>query len=319
MYNHIFASFNVLTLLDPKTGQLQPSQRHQPGLRVTAKREIMKRQLLSREVLLVGLQETRLREAATLPDAQFFMWHAPADQNGHFGVALWASRDRPYAHQDGQPLFFQQRHFTVTLCDHRLLIVQITAPQLMWTVVVAHAPSEPPAVPGSAQAFWHQCQRVLHRRPKGSEVILLADTNARVGSLQSESIGDLDQDEESQTGHALHQFLAEEQLWLPSTFSSCQQGPSPTWISPSGQAFRIDFVGIPLSWPCSGVTASVWLDFESLQIRDDHHPVTLQVRQQADSGSTDPGCYRRRAVRPGRVQPSEEYLRGLSDLVQAQG
>ena len=317
VYNHVFVSFNVLTLLDPKPGSTQNGQKSQPGLRVVAKRELLKRQFLSRDVLLVGLQETRLREAATLPDAQFFMWHAPADPHGHFGVALWANRDRPYAYQDDQPLYFQPRHFTVTLCDPRLLIVQLTAPQLLWTVVVAHAPSEPPAEPGSAHAFWRRCQQALHRRPKGSEVILLADTNARIGSLQSEAVGNIDPDEESRTGHALHQFLAEEQLWLPSTFSSCQQGPSPTWISPSGQAFRIDFVGIPLSWPCSGVSASVWLDFESLQVRDDHYPVTLQVRQQADSGSPGQGCYRRSAVRPGRVQPSEEYLRGISNLVHA--
>ena len=79
-------TYNVLTLLDP--GPPGKNQRL-VGMRLTAKRDLLKEQLLHHSVLLCGLQETRLISTEVLPDKDFVMLHAAADDGGHHGVALW--------------------------------------------------------------------------------------------------------------------------------------------------------------------------------------------------------------------------------------
>ena len=288
---------NVLTLLDPKTGAVQPGQPVLAGMRVVAKMEVLKQQFIDKGMVLIGLQETRLRETATLPDGQFFMYNSSADDQGHHGVALWASKVAPYGYHQDKPLFFEPRHFTVVECSPRLLIVvQITAPFLRLTAVVAHAPSEPRVENGAARSFWLRCRTVL---------------GPRVGGLTSDSIGAHAADEESSTGQAFHDFLAGQQLWLPATFRSCHTGDSHTWCSPQGRLFRIDYVAVPMTWPAAGVKTFVWHEFESLQARDDHWPSVLTAT--FTSGQAAPGTtrYVRRAVRPPLTAPPQTYVQGL--------
>ncbi|CAE7556418.1 unnamed protein product, partial [Symbiodinium sp. CCMP2456] len=313
-YRICVVTANVLTLLDPKPGPHPVNCSEGQGLRVTAKREVLKRQFNDVRALLIGLQETRLREAALMPDGQYFMLHAPADDDGHHGVALWVSKEHPYAYHQGKPLFLQLQHMAVTVSESRLMVVQICAPKLSWTVVVAHAPSDSSPDSRVARAFWNRCRKALSRKPAKSEIVLLADANARVGSLPSDSIGGCDHDEESLTGQVLHQFAVDEQLWLPSTFSGCHTGPSPTWVSPAGQAFRIDYIGVPLTWPESSVRTWVWREFESLQVRDDHFPLVLQADFNRGALPEGQAIFRRQAIRPPRDAPSEDYVSALTAI-----
>lgn len=55
-------------------------------------------------------------------------------------------------------------------------------------------------------------------------MILLADANARVGSVVSEAIGDW-QGEETQSGACFHEMLTHWGLWLPSTFEDSHSEP----------------------------------------------------------------------------------------------
>ena len=291
-------TFNVLSLLDPTSGTGMGNVVSGQGMRVIAKREILKRQFLAQDVLLAGLQETRLRDEATLPDKDYFILCAPADARGHFGVSLWASKEVPYARQGGRLLRLQLNYLTVVACEPRLLVVQICAPHFRATVVVAHAPSEPPAPPGAAESFWAKCRRVLQRRPALSDIIVLSDANARVGALPSSSVGGLDPEPENPSGQAFHAFLADMQLWVPATFPECHTGPSSTWWAPSGQGHRLDYVGVPVHWPAACLSTRVWCGFEFLQLRDDHVPTLLAasfvVGRQGEAG----GHYVRKAVRP---------------------
>ena len=293
-------TFNVLSLLDPTSGTGTGNVASGQGMRVIAKREILKRQFLAQDVLLAGLQETRLRDEATLPDKDYFILCAPADARGHFGVSLWASKEVPYARQGGRLLRLQLNYLTVVACEPRLLVVQICAPHFRATatVVVAHAPSEPPAPPGAAESFWAKCRRVLQRRPARSDIIVLSDANARVGALPSSSVGGLDPEPENASGQAFHAFLADMQLWVPATFPECHIGPSSTWWAPSGQGHRLDYVGVPVHWPAACLSTRVWCGFEFLQLRDDHVPTLMAasfvVGRQGEAG----GHYVRKAVRP---------------------
>ena len=302
---------NVLTLLDPNTGSSSKAADHHTGLRVVAKREVLKKQFIDSRTLMVGLQETRLREAATLPDRQFFMFHAPADDKGHHGVALWVSKDLPYATHDDRPLKFDMRHFTVVASEPRLIVVQISAPFLHLTVVVAHSPSEPPAPSGAAHRFWQVCKEVVARRPRSSDVLLLTDANARVGEFISDSVGDHAAEAESVTGTELHSFLAEMQLCLPSTFRECHVGDSHTWCSPQGQLFRIDYIGVPLGWPLDTVRTHIWYDFEALHVRDDHWPLVMHATFSVGRAPAGSVHYARKAVRPPLQAPPAEYVQAL--------
>ena len=308
---------NVLTLLDPSKGGASHHTTNQPGLRIVAKRELLKSQFLEARALLVGLQETRLQETATLPDGHFVMLHAAADDRGHYGVALWANTTVPYACKGETKWYLTRSHFTVVECQPRLLVVSVRAPHLSWTVVVAHAPSEPPAVKGSAAAFWRACKKVLGRCARDSDVVLLADANARVGSLVSDSVSSHGAEEESNTAPDFHQFLAEFSLQLPSTFDECHSGICHTWVSPTGQCHRIDYVAVPLQWPLSGLSTVVWDTFESLQLRDDHFPLVLRAKMCCRTHDEGNVCFTCAAVRPTQVDDPSQYIAGVQQVLSA--
>ncbi|CAE7889137.1 hypothetical protein AK812_SmicGene17289 [Symbiodinium microadriaticum] len=306
-------SFNVLTLYDPKcAGKPQKGS----GMKVTAKRDVIKKQLQEHQVLLLGLQETRLANTEALPDKDYVMLHAPAEDNGHHGVALWASKRIPYAKVQSQPLTLGKEHCCVTGFSSRHLVVQLTAPFLSWTILVAHAPSEPPAPPGASHEFWARCKQDLARRPKGSDVIVLADANAWLGSLISPSVSDLDMEPENVSGEQFHHLLSDLDLWVPSTYRQCHQGPSGTWTAPTGHEHRLDYVAVPLGWPPDAVASSVLVDFESLQVSQDHKPVLLRVGllAKASAGQRRKGVFRRQALRPEPDAFSPVYVEALAQL-----
>ena len=308
---------NILTLLDPGSSRLGEASCALQGLRVVAKRELIKSQLLREKILLAGLQETRLRDTATLPDSHFVMRHSSADDKGHYGVGLWANTMEAYAHSDDQQWFLQRGHFTVLVCQPRLLVAQICAPFLRLTVVVAHAPSEVRGNEGTAAAFWSECRAALSRRVKDSEVVVLTDANARIGSLTSEAVGPCWAETETSAGQAFHQFVAEEILKVPATFDECQEGPGYTWTSPVGLKHRIDYVCVPSTWPLSGIRTFVWGDFESMQLRDDHFPSVLHADFASRAGSDTSARYMRSAARPVGVVASDAYLCSLQAVAKS--
>ena len=194
--------------------------------------------------------------------------------------------------------------------------MQVSAPLLCLTILVAHGPSDL-TNNGCADDFWVECGRSLGRRPCHSEVIVLADANARVGSVPSEHVGTHDAETENHSGRAFHQFLAAIGLWLPATFPACHVGRSTTWTSPTGQeSARIDYVGVPVTWVADGLQTEVWEDFEGLQARDDHWPATLRATLCRRARGDAHGVYRRMAVRPNGL-PSDHYVPRMESLLQS--
>ena len=211
--------------------------------------------------------------------------------------------------------FLTRSHFTVVECQPRLLIVSIRAPFLSWVVVVAHAPSEPPAPQGSAAAFWLSCKKVLSRCSRDAEVILLADANARVGGLVSDSVGPHGAEEESKTAPDFHQFLAETSLQLPSTFAGCHSGICHTWTSPTGLRHRIDYIAVPAAWPLSCIQTHVWDTFEALQLRDDHFPLVLRATLACRSQGESSVCFSHAAVHPSKDADPSLYIAGMTQVL----
>ena len=99
-------------------------------------------------------------------------------------------------------------------------------------------------------AFWEELRRevVLHRRP-GEGFLGFFDTNSKLGSVESMSVGGYEATEENYQGQLVHQFLAEEQLFMPSTFAAhCGQRCMGTWRDVRGSLHRIDYVVLPEQW-----------------------------------------------------------------------
>ena len=275
----VFVSYNALTLRDPKaTGKQHPQATNSVGVRVSGRRELLKSQFLKLGAQFVGIQETRTPDQAILPDADYWMLHAPCDGKGLYGVALWLSKDIPYGFSGETKHRLERHHFAVVTQSPRLLIVRIIASFVDLLVVVAHAPHAA-AKDEHAHVFWHTVEGFLHDIPPSAHIVLLTDANAHLGSETTESVGDVFAEQENPPVRALHNLLQTWELFAPSTFSNNHVGPSPTWFSPGNVPHRLDYIILPMCWR-RGAVSRVLDTFEALQGRLDHMPVLVECTLQ---------------------------------------
>ncbi|OLQ04656.1 hypothetical protein AK812_SmicGene12235 [Symbiodinium microadriaticum] len=242
------------------------------------KRNIVLQQFLDRQIVIAGLQETRTTLDTRCNGADFFEF-ASAALRGEGGSSLFFARRHPYGWREGRPLFFEATHFQCVHAEAQVIAVQVRAPHLQLLCISAHAPhSGSPA--GDVQQRWHQLAQAPWLRGQQGKIVIFLDGNAQVGTVQSDAIGTHAADPETSAGAFMRDWAERFAVCFPSTF--CNSGgtciPSakePTWFSPSGAGYRIDYVGVPSSWhkcPCS---PSVLLDFELLN--RDHVPAQVVV------------------------------------------
>lgn len=104
------------------------------------------------------------------------------------------------------------------------------------------------------------------------------DSNTRVGTCPTSAIGSHQAAKEDDREGAFSEFLSENDLFLPATFASFQDGPGDTWFHPRGGGHRIDYLGLPRQ--LSTLECRCWVDqFIDLgAVRDDHRPVMATVK-----------------------------------------
>ena len=143
----------------------------------------IRRQVRELGVHLLGVQEARSAAGARLVDGYIVL--SSGSDGGALGCELWADAETPYASLDGKDYSFRLSDFVAIFASPRLLIVRVTARRMQCTVVVAHAPRS-----GEDLAFrdiWRS--ELAHRLSGQSDVVLLVDANARVGSRVSRCVG----------------------------------------------------------------------------------------------------------------------------------
>ena len=293
-------SANVLTMQD--NSQLPPSA---GGVRVTGKKELLKRQLLEARIHLIGFQETRLSEASVAPDNDFYILQSPCSPAGTHGCALWVNLSLPHGQQGQRRLCFRREHFTVSAFSVRYLVVQCEAHSLFLTIIVTHAPYS-----GSG---WREIQGFVNRRPSTSQLLVLADANAHLASEISSAVASHQAESQNETGAAFHRFLLANDLVSPATLEAHQRGAGATWTSSTGQQHRLDYVAIPRFWLGPSVVAWVWHDFDALHAARDHRPAVLDfglTEQTCVSAYVAPGGRARRPA-PLEIQPFVEGLLAL--------
>ena len=235
-----FGSFNVCTLGD--SGSRSKFVAGRPAL--------IKRQVRELGVNLLSVQEARSAAGSRVVDG--FVVLASGADKGTLGCGLWADAERPYASIDGKDYCFRFSGFVVIFASPRVLVVRISARCLQCTVVAAHAPHS--GVDAAARELWWD--DLSFRLAGQTDVVLLVDANARVGSSVSKSVGcgGFCQ-QEDHGGFLFHRTLVALGLRVPATFGAVDSTAF-TWVANGGSAHRIDYVAVPFAWGCDHGTCS---------------------------------------------------------------
>ena len=293
-----FVSYNALTLRDPKpVAHHAESHPVHVGVKLSGRRELLKVQFARLGVQFVGLQETRTAEDAIQPDADFWMLHTACDANGSFGTALWISKTVPYGRCGCTQLHVELHHLAVVAKAPRFLLVRVDAPYLDLLVVVGHVPHET-SKDTCATTYWQQVAQHFSFLPSSTQIVMLIDGNAHVGSEVTHAVGHVWPEPENLPGRVLHDVLLQWGLCAPSTFPANHSGDSATWHSAGGVPHRLDYVIILGCWR-AGAASFVLTDFEALQGRQDHLPDLVQCSlQHARARKSYRSAPARRAIRP---------------------
>ena len=253
---------NVLTLFDTDRGY---------GSYISGRQEGLLRQFDQAGILCIGIQESRSQSDGHSTNMGYHILSAPATQRGVGGVQLWIRQRWPTTRGS---LDIKHSDLRIWNATSRRLVVSLNAHGFQVIFIVAHAPSSTDAE--TLTAFWNTTAAAIPSRMKHWPVLLLADANARVGSQVTDHVGDHHATEENEAGHALHDFLHQQSLFLPQTFAHCHNGASDTWTHPNGAEARLDYIGLPLGFGDATVTTQVG-EFDISLSRQDHLTVTLRA------------------------------------------
>ncbi len=239
------ASINVLTF----RGHPKREGFDSVGFGGPARQEAVLRQLSEQAITLFALQETRLRQASPRHTDDFWLFGSPATPKGQYGIIVGFSRSAPFAWNQHEPLYFHEADFAIIATNPRFLILRVKTDALRVIIVAAHAPHTGADLE-EINRFWQSLSAQIPSRYDDWARLLLADANARVGSITSDHVGPHQAETDTEKSEAFRNYLAEEDLWLPATFEDYQTGPGATWKSTS----RNDFIGI---FQDNGTLASV--------------------------------------------------------------
>ncbi len=245
---------------------------------VTGRMQLLSRAFEEASVTVVGIQESRRPGLLSTSVGNFRVLGSSATPEGHYGCQLWIARS---AGVDLEGL-------AISHSSPRLLVVSSRLPALSF--VVAHAPSA--AAGGDAKGYWREVTDVL-RRQSARTIVLLADANATLGSMQSRGVGPVHAEAEGPGGRAFRAWLEVWDLALPSTFLA-QAASGITWTAPDGRAqHRLDYVGVPARWLQYVTYAEVLQEVDLALGRPDHMAAVVRLQGIVTS--------RRRGRKPPRL------------------
>ncbi len=158
---------------------------------------------------------------------------AAADAGGCGGVELWINSELQI---DPESIF-------VLHASPKLLVLTLVWQTQLTCFAVMHGLDA--AYGAEAVPLWWASATLRQLRPAGCPLFILADTNAKVGSVQTPFVGGHQADQETTAGELLHELLAELDFAIPATFAATGEGW--TWQSNSGRRHRIDYVICPVT------------------------------------------------------------------------
>ena len=238
------ATLNVLTLKG------KDSLQH--GLQGPTRQQVVLQQLFDAGANIFALQETRQKRQSSATDERYILFASPATTQGHFGITVGFDKLRPHGtitDPDGQSraVLFRKEHFSIISRAPRFLIIKVHSPALRCIVIAGHAPHTGTTV-DDCRSWWEELGQQIPHRLLHWDRIVLTDANCRLGHFPSECVGPWQAEIDTAHSDAFHDFLRQEQLWLPATFQECHSGNSGTWRHNNGSWYRGDYVAIPQRW-----------------------------------------------------------------------
>ncbi|CAE7867990.1 unnamed protein product, partial [Symbiodinium sp. KB8] len=153
---------------------------------------------------------------------------------------------------------FALQSFVVHHRDPRRLVVLFKQGSLRVVFAAFHAPHRGTDF-ATLSEWWATTEALLYRLSRGSLLVVGADCNASVGSLESCHLSHCGAEDQDDAGNLLHAFLKKCELWAPATWPAVQHGPTWTFAQRrNGALTRPDFVFLPMDWR-TGVV-STWTD-----------------------------------------------------------
>ena len=271
-----FATANVLTLY--------PQQDH-GGSFLGARAEQLAIQFLSAGLHCIGLQETRCGYSGHQTFESFHVLSSSATARGHGGVQFWIANQINIAHKT---LKVSHEHLRIIHGDDRRLIVHLRHPQLALLFLVLHAPCSDDEV--ELQRWWAQTSNLIPNGYTSWTWAVLCDSNGRLGSVVSNSVGACGAEDENMRGAVFHEWLIQHGLYVPQTFEDAHIGSHATWTHAEGAQGRIDYIALSDNLRSDGVCTWVSEDVDLSLARPDHSCLCADVWMLTDRSVASDQC-----------------------------
>ena len=228
------------------------------------------------KVTIFCLQETRIKVRLTNANQWYWIWQEEATKQGKGGVMIGISKHHPFE-EGGKKI--TKENVTVVQGDEEHLLIKVNTGSLNFALLNAHAPHS-----GHTQAdiskWWKSIEDGIKQKCEGWDIVTCIDANAKVGSWQSEAIGDHQKEQENLNGEYFHQYLVTTAQWVPATFEKCQVGQGKTFTYPGGGEARLDYICLPQTWRSMRVVTEVQDQISTRDKLQDHRPATLHLQGQ---------------------------------------
>ena len=190
---------------------------------------------------IIGLQEVRRGGQGSFVAAGYTVYFSGSDKGGNHGVGLAVAKR----------IVDTCGTLTPEPINERLLKVQLSlsGKSNRVTFVVAYAPTEC-AADSEKTKFWSMLLETVASVPRKDQLFVLMDANARTGkrdrggSLEyAQVIGPYGRDVLNDNGEHLVRTAADAGMAITNTFfSNPKGGQQSTYVSPKGDAWRLDYI-----------------------------------------------------------------------------
>ena len=216
---------------------------------------------MATEVHLFSLQETRLKRPPSKCQQDFFFVHSAPTSEGQGGILVGFNRRIRLSGSRSDGISFQEGDVGIIHADAHLMILRVRNVVFDFVLVTGQAPHTGNSEE-TIRRWWHRAGMLIPSNLKAIPILFCGDANGKVGDIPSDSVGPWQSEVENEGGHAFHDYMQREGLWLPATFCSYQEGPGWSWCHPNGQTSRIDYFAAPKSW--SGFEFKTWMQRDSV-------------------------------------------------------
>ena len=267
-------SFNVQTL-----GYRQACGDHNgvdDVLAAPARAQALARQFSDLGILIAGLQEARSRNPGKARVLDYVTLASGATLKGTHGCELWFNTTIPYAVGADGEYFLSPSDLQVVFNDERRMMVTVRAKALVLDVMVLHAPLQTTPYQQLSK-WWRETASILDGRRQPARLLVFADANAYLGSLESGAVGPFQADTENVSGEMWHTFLLYHSLVVPSTKERFHKGTPYTWSKGGSCKKRIDYIAV--DGELEETVVCTWVDetIELAQANEDHRPICIHL------------------------------------------